>query len=263
VLVVGGGPAGLKAAEVAGRRGHRVVLAERDTALGGRLKLAALGPKAELLKSVRWLADELDLLEVDVRLGTEAGAGLLDELRPDAVVLAAGATTDVAGFAAGIGDGSVPVISIDDALTAAVTGQRVVVLDHLGSADVYTAAERAAVAGARVTLVTPQQTMAANVGFTHLKELLERLYAAGVEPVTSTALTAIDRGELVIRHVHAKRVGRLPADLLVAGVPAQPDLSLAAELDRRGLPTLVVGDANAPRTALHAFREGSDAGAAV
>jgi len=43
VVVVGGGPAGLTAAIVAGRRGHRVTLLERD-GLGGQFSLAPLAP---------------------------------------------------------------------------------------------------------------------------------------------------------------------------------------------------------------------------
>ena len=37
VLVIGGGPAGLMAALTAGRAGARVILAEEDFMLGGRL----------------------------------------------------------------------------------------------------------------------------------------------------------------------------------------------------------------------------------
>ena len=81
VLVVGGGPAGLKAAEVAARRGHRVLLAERAERLGGRLTLAGYGAKGEVLKAVRWLEAELAELEVDVRLDTEVDAALLTRAR--------------------------------------------------------------------------------------------------------------------------------------------------------------------------------------
>ena len=78
VLIVGGGPGGLKAAEVAARRGHHVVLVERSSALGGRLRLAGYGAKQELLKAVDWVLAEIELLDVDVRLGTEVDAALLD-----------------------------------------------------------------------------------------------------------------------------------------------------------------------------------------
>jgi len=263
VLVVVGGLAGLKAAEVAARRGHRVVLAERADALGGRLTLAGFGPKQELLKSVRWLVDELELLKVDVRLETEVDTGFITAVNPDVVVLATGATTDVGAFMSGIGDGSVAALSIDEAMTADVSGKQVVVLDHLGVPDVYTAAERLASTGATVTVLTPLPTIATYVGFTHIKELHQRLYAAGVRPVTNTSLTTIGDGQVIATHVHSREVVRIPADIVVTGVPASPNLLLTAELDRLGVRTLVVGDASAPRSAMHAFRDGSDAGAAI
>jgi NADPH-dependent 2,4-dienoyl-CoA reductase/sulfur reductase-like enzyme len=44
VVVVGGGPAGLKVAEIAAKRGHEVAVLERENALGGQVRLAAKQP---------------------------------------------------------------------------------------------------------------------------------------------------------------------------------------------------------------------------
>jgi 2,4-dienoyl-CoA reductase-like NADH-dependent reductase (Old Yellow Enzyme family)/thioredoxin reductase len=261
VLVVGAGPGGLKAAEVAARRGNRVVLADSAGVLGGRLALAAWGPKRELLESVRWLAEELELLKVDVRLHTDVDAEFIAELDPDVVVLATGARTDAEAFVSGMGDGSVVAMTIDAAMILEASGAKVVILDHLGLPEVYSAAERLADAGATVTILTPMPTIATNVGFTHIRDLQQRLYRAGVQQVTSTSLTTIGDGDVVGTHVYSRQVSRIAADYLVAGVPATPNLSLAAELNRQGRRTFVVGDASAPRSALHAFRDGSDAGA--
>ena len=49
VVIVGGGPAGLKAAEIAALRGHQVTLYERNHNVGGRMKLAAIPPKKAVL----------------------------------------------------------------------------------------------------------------------------------------------------------------------------------------------------------------------
>ena len=59
VLVAGAGPAGLKAAEIAARRGHRVTVYEEAQDLGGRLRhLRGTSPHA-LFESVTWLVGEL------------------------------------------------------------------------------------------------------------------------------------------------------------------------------------------------------------
>jgi len=49
-------------------------------------------------------------------------------------------------------------------------------------------------------------------------------------------------------------------DLVVAGTMAQANTALYEVADSVADEVLLVGDAVAPRTALHAFREGDDAG---
>lgn len=67
--MVGGGPAGLKAAEVAARRGHRVTLVERRLQLGGRLRLATeVKGRGEIAGIFTHLEGQLQRLDVEVRL---------------------------------------------------------------------------------------------------------------------------------------------------------------------------------------------------
>jgi 2,4-dienoyl-CoA reductase-like NADH-dependent reductase (Old Yellow Enzyme family) len=93
VVVVGGGPAGMKAAEVAARRGHDVTLYERDDSLGGQARFASqLDGREEFEKPLLWLTEALDREEVTVETGTEVTTDLLDRHDPDEVVLATGAS---------------------------------------------------------------------------------------------------------------------------------------------------------------------------
>ena len=69
VVVVGGGPAGLKAAEIAARRGHQVTLLERDGVLGGQVRLAARQPLHEEVAEVTaYLESTVARLGVEVWL---------------------------------------------------------------------------------------------------------------------------------------------------------------------------------------------------
>ena len=76
IYVIGGGPAGLEAARVSAERGHRVTLFERDTALGGAVRVAAAAPhRATLIDIVDYLDRETRRLKVDVNLGGGDRAG--------------------------------------------------------------------------------------------------------------------------------------------------------------------------------------------
>jgi 2,4-dienoyl-CoA reductase-like NADH-dependent reductase (Old Yellow Enzyme family) len=93
VAVVGGGPAGMKAATVAAGRGHDVTLYERDDSLGGQIRFASqLDGREELRKPLLWLEAALERERVTVRTGTEVTPSLLADHDPDAVVLATGSS---------------------------------------------------------------------------------------------------------------------------------------------------------------------------
>lgn len=91
VLVAGGGPGGLYAAYTAARRGHRVILCEKENALGGILKSEqALPFKHEMYE----LAGTYELLArqagVEIRLNTEVTKEYADRENADALIIAVG-----------------------------------------------------------------------------------------------------------------------------------------------------------------------------
>ncbi|MGD0660686.1 MAG: FAD-dependent oxidoreductase [Syntrophorhabdales bacterium] len=93
VVVVGGGPAGMEAARVAALRGHEVVLFERSSRLGGLLPLAAMvkGLEVEDLPAItKYLKGQMTKLGVRIRLGKEATPALIEEMKPDVLILATG-----------------------------------------------------------------------------------------------------------------------------------------------------------------------------
>ncbi len=93
VVVVGGGPGGLKAAHTAALRGHKVILMEKESELGGILKSEqALPFKHEMYELSLTFAKQCREAGVEIRLNTEASKELVEQESPDAVIIAAGSS---------------------------------------------------------------------------------------------------------------------------------------------------------------------------
>lgn len=268
VLVVGGGPAGLKAAEIAARRGHAVTLVEAGDKLGGRLNLvAAMGDPANLLTSISWLEQELALLKVDIRLQTTVDAAFVRAFAPEAVIMATGAvsTKTITGPA----DDSIPVISGDEAALGEFNGQkfdlantRALVIDVRANYETALVIDSLARRGSRVTVVTPHLHFGVNVGPSHLVEYLPSLAKMGVEILPTTVLEGVSDGSARLKNAISQKVTEEAFDFIVAGSSPQPRHELFEALSKIA-PTRTAGDMVAPRSALEAFREGDRCGRTI
>jgi 2,4-dienoyl-CoA reductase (NADPH2) len=122
VAVVGAGPAGMMAALVAARRGHRVVLFDRSQRLGGQLNLARLVPgKEEFDGLVAWFATSVARAGIDLRLGMQADVADLRGF--DEVIVATGVLPRDAGIA-----GQELALGYAEVLRGAAVGARVAVI---------------------------------------------------------------------------------------------------------------------------------------
>ena len=84
VVVIGGGPAGCEAALTAAQRGHKVVLFEATSTLGGLANIAALPPGKGVFATLgTYFSTMLPRAGVDVRLNTKADADAVRALHPD------------------------------------------------------------------------------------------------------------------------------------------------------------------------------------
>ncbi len=91
VAVIGGGPAGMKAAITAFDRGHRVTLFEKEGRLGGALDFSRFVDFKYALASYKdYLIRQVGKRDIEVRLNTEATPEMLNG-RFDALIIAVGA----------------------------------------------------------------------------------------------------------------------------------------------------------------------------
>lgn len=93
VVVVGGGPGGLKAAHTAALRGHQVVLFEKEEKLGGILKSEQAIPfKFEMYQLALTYEKQARDEGVEIRLHTPATKEIVEGEHPDAVIVAVGSS---------------------------------------------------------------------------------------------------------------------------------------------------------------------------
>jgi len=92
VLIAGGGPAGMKAAITAARRGHDVTIYEAEEQLGGALKFAQhIDFKADLFDLTKSLEAEMRSLPVKVITNTALTPEIALTEKPDVIISAMGA----------------------------------------------------------------------------------------------------------------------------------------------------------------------------
>ncbi len=192
VLIIGGGPAGLRAAEVAARRGHKVIVYEKKDKLGGQVNIAALGAgREELNAAIRNAENQLKLLPVEIVLNKEATLEFILEQSPDVVIIATGAVPRECTLPGGGGPG---IFNVWQVLTGeAKTGKKVLFIDNDGHHQATATVEFLVDHGSRVHIVTNSPTIGSELGPTQDSYLThQRLVRKGVTFTPDFAVVEIE-----------------------------------------------------------------------
>jgi thioredoxin reductase len=254
VWVVGAGPGGLKAAEIAALRGHQVKVFEKDTQTGGRMRLGANPPqKAVYNEFLDYLERRARSLGVTCEMGKEFTEDLLDPEKPDVVIVATGALPKLPDWK-GVQESNA--LSVDDILSDGTEiGQKILVVGGGGAGAEI--ADFLSDMGKEVTLVEMLEIIAADL-VTHMQHYLgQRLKEKGVTILTSTRVLEVGKGYAMVED--ASGVGRLNGfDTIVLALGSTPNNSIYRKLEGKVPELYVIGDAIEPREVIDAVYEAEE-----
>jgi mycofactocin system FadH/OYE family oxidoreductase 2 len=263
VMIAGAGPAGLQAAISAARAGCQVEVYEKEAAAGGQVRLAASVPnRAEFGDMIRNQLAECRRLGVTIHYGVGVWPGLVDERRPDHVIVATGAEAARPWWAPAEAQQVVDVRAVLDG-SAQPFGD-VVVIDELGFHHATSVAELLADRGCSVEVVTNGMVVGQDLGITlDMENWWMRADAKGIAQSTDLVPMGVDGRTLnLLHHPTGVNVTRTP-DWVVLAVAANPLDWLYHDLKAAGVSVQRVGDCVAPRRAHAAVIDGDRAGASV
>jgi 2,4-dienoyl-CoA reductase-like NADH-dependent reductase (Old Yellow Enzyme family) len=255
VAVIGGGPAGMHAAAVLGKRGYQVTLFDKNEALGGTMLLAEKPPHKEMIgELIKTQAEELADAGVEVRLGTEATAESIKAMNPYGVILAAGGLPIVP---------KIPGIDKAHVCTAeqivrgeiSLSGKKAVVIGGgitgLETAEIL-AAENT------VTLVEMMKEVGPTLYISLKALMLRRLAGAGATILTGQRLTEIGDTAVTLTGTATGYTKELEADAVVLALGVRANNALAEEFEAAFDKVVRVGDVSKPGQISDALREAND-----
>lgn len=260
VVVVGGGPAGMYAAQTLAKRGMSVILMDRQSELGGTINY---GKKPPLKEKMQWFIDyfshSLSKLGVELQLAEEATVEKIKALKPDAVILASGSTSIIPRSIAGVDNNNV--YSVNQVL-----GEEV----DLRSKDVVivgaglTGLEIGEFLGAKeckVTFVDILKEAGSNAYRTNVLDVQSRLAKMNVDWKLGYALKEITSQGVVIENVDTEEESLLKTDAVVLSLGNRPDQSLLEKLQKEGIYVELAGSAIVDGTIAPATRSGYEVAA--
>jgi 2,4-dienoyl-CoA reductase-like NADH-dependent reductase (Old Yellow Enzyme family)/thioredoxin reductase len=255
IMIIGAGPAGMKAAAVAAVRGHRVSLYDKESQPGGQALLAQRLPgRDEFGGIVTNLLREVENAGVELISGCEVNAEMIQAQKPDHVILATGARVNRPDIDS-LDENRIA--SYEDILLGRIkAGNRVAIADWRADWIGLGLAEKLALDGCQVHLMVNAAMAGESLQMYTRNHYVGRLYKLGVEIITHARLFGSDGESIYFQNTLTDEAIIVEADTLVYSLGQQPENHLEAQLGESGIELSIIGDCLLPRTAEEAVYEG-------
>lgn len=251
IVVVGAGIGGLAAARILAKRGHRVIVLEKESKAGGQINLACRPPyKQEVSKWIIYLLNECARYGVEIRYQSEATSSVIEQFSPQIVILATGAKPIVLPV-----EGSESLIQANDVLSGSINilGGNVAIIGG-GMVGMETAEYilHHARGNARVTLIEMMDAIGQGMVPNNLVPTLKRFKEEGVQMITGAKVKSILDGTITVETKQGE-VSYPGFTHVVCAAGSKPWNPLYEDVKDQ-FETYVIGDANSVAQALEAVR---------
>ncbi|MGW8814408.1 hypothetical protein [Gordonia terrae] len=143
------------------------------------------------------------------------------------------------------------------------TGNTVMVYDEIGTNEAALVADALAARGKAVIFATSFDRLVPQAGQMHRWVVPDILRDRMTAVHTSAVIGCVDGPEVRLVYADGTPIKDVKVDSIVNVVPRVSNVDLVAGVEKLGVPYKVIGDASAPRSAWHAFKEGQEAAIAV
>lgn len=259
VLVAGGGPGGMEAAITAAKRGHHVILCEKNDHLASSLDYAKqISFKKDIVQFLKSMVINVQRTpNLELRLNTEVTEKLIAQEKPDTLIVACGSEPVIP-----------PIPGIDKPISNHITdlykkhlsvGKKVVIIGG-GLAGCEEGLDLAW-KGHDVSIIEMRDGLAKDAPYIHWRHLLEKLEDAVTSYCNAKVLSIEDSGVKMVDETGKEMLLEADTVLIAAGMKGTlPNFVNWHELAEE---VIFVGDCRKPSKIQEAMRTGYCAGVTI